>query len=90
MTGPEHESHQRHLMRELRSSARFAIISHDAIKFALSNSEAFIMFARTTQPDAYRRLDDERIISQLQQTAAHSKRTAVTFQEELRRRGNLP
>lgn len=48
------------------------------------------MFARTTQPDAYRRLNDEHIITQLQLTASHNKRTAVTFQEELRRRGNLP
>ena len=86
----EHDSHQQHLMRELRSSARFAIISHDAVKFALCNPEAFIMFARKTQPDAYRRLEDDRIINQLQLTAAHNKRTAVIFQEELRRRGNLP
>lgn len=90
MSEQEHESHQRHLMRELRSSARFAIISHDAVKFALSNPEAFIMFVRKTQPGAYRRMEDDRIIAQLQLTAAHSKRTAVTFQEELRRRGNLP
>lgn len=73
----------------VRAATFAAMVSCDALTYALANSADFIMRIRKASA-AYHHLSDGRIAAALRETLEMQRDSAMRLREELYRRGNLP